>query len=170
MPTEIEYLGGGSIGVLMPTTLQALAAADAAIAVPTADLEAQIAGAVAAGASITVTPPSFDLAAAIEGALQLPGVSIDVTMMASVAAQLNIELGVLEAALSLIAALRLPFTTAGVHAWKLEGAIGGMAGALGSQINGGMPGGSGPQQEGFAIVLLAGSPVSIQALKTLFPT
>lgn len=168
MPVAVTYLGGKSIGVFMPTTLEALAAADAAVALPAADLQAQIAGAAAASASVAVTPPSFDLAAAIEGALQLPGVAVDASAMANVAAQLNVSLATLQAALDLIAALQIPFATFGVHGWFVEGEIGSMPGALAGQIGNGMPGGSGPNQLGFGVFLLAGDNGAVAALKALF--
>ena len=152
----------------MPTSVAALAAATAAIQFPLLDIEAKIAGALAASASIAIQPPSLELAAAIEGALQLPGVVVDITAMASLAAALNVELGALQAALSLVLALQLGMGTVGIHAYKLQGEIGGMGGALGGQLAGGMPDGSGPSQLGTAVVLLAGDNGAIQALEALF--
>jgi hypothetical protein len=166
--TTATWLGGGSVGSFMPTSLAAMAAAEAAVALPIVDIEGRITGAISASASISIQPPSLDLAAAIEGALQLPGVAVDVTAMASLASLLNVELGVLQAALALILAVRAPLSTVGIHAYKLEGEIGGMGGALGSELGGGVPDGSGPTQIGTAVVLVAADNGAAAALEALF--
>jgi hypothetical protein len=145
-----------------------MAAAEAAVALPIVDIEGRITGAISASASISIQPPSLDLAAAIEGALQLPGVAVDVTAMASLASLLNVELGVLQAALALILAVSAPLSTVGIHAYKLEGEIGGMGGALGSELGGGVPDGSGPTQIGTAVVLVAADNGAAAALEALF--
>jgi hypothetical protein len=150
-----------SVGTFMPTTIEALGAAEAGFAGPIADIEAQIVGAAAASASVVVTPPSFDLAAAIEGALQLPGVSVDVTMMAQVLAGLNVSLGALVAALELVLAVQGDMG-ARVRFIATEGAVTEMAG----DIEGVLAGDVG--QSGIAVMLVAEDGGASAALRRLF--
>jgi hypothetical protein len=162
------YLGGGSVGAFMPTTIAALAGAEAAVALPIADVQAKISGAIAASASIAIQPPSLDLAAALQAAASLPGVSVDVSAMTTLATSLGVELGALQAALELVLALKLPFATAGIHAYELQGQVGQMGSDLGGQLSAGVPGGSGPSQLGTAVVLVAADNGAIQAIQALF--
>lgn len=168
MATEVTYLGGAGVGAFMPTSLAALAAAEAAITIPIIDIQGKIAGAAAASASIAIQPPSLDLVAAIEGALQLPGIAVDVSAMASLAASLNVDLGTLSAALALVLAVKAGLGTAGVHAYAVNGEVGGMAGALGTALASGLPG-EGPTDVGVGIFIVAGAdPAAVAAIRLLF--
>lgn len=168
MSATAKYIGGGGVGTFMPTTVAGLAAAEAALVLPVADLEAQIAGAAGATASVAIQPPSLDLVAAIAGSLQVPGVAVDITAMASLGGVLEISVGALKVALGLAVQLLVAFGGGGVHAYKLEGDVSGMAGALGVQLQSGLPG-EGPNDVGIGIVLVAGAnKTAVAALKSLF--
>lgn len=167
-----ELLGSATVGTFMPTALSGLAAAEAALVLPVVDLEAQIAGALQAAASISIQPPSIELAAALEAALsaavQFPGVSIDVSAMASLGASLNLKLSQLQAALTLVLALKAVLGTAGVYAWKLEGQVTSMGPDWSAQMASGIPGLGDPNAQGVGIILLAQDGGASAALKTLF--
>lgn len=161
-------IGSGSVGTFMPSSFAALAAAVAAIQLPIVDLEAQISGAIAASASISIQPPSLDLSAALDAALQLPGISIDINVMANLAASLNLTLGQFQLVLALLLAVQLAFGTAGVYAFALEGQITKMGPDLTTLLGGGIPGLGDPNAQGFGVMLLAQDGGAVTALKTLF--
>lgn len=145
----------------MPTTIEALGAAEAGFEGPIAEVESQIVGAEAASVSVAVTPPSFELAAAIEGALQVPGVSVDVEMMGEVALALGVELGALKAALELVLAVQGDMGVR-VRFIATEGAVTEMAGDVGGILA------SDVGQSGIAVMLVAEDGGAIAALRRLF--
>lgn len=163
-----KFIGGASVGTFMPSSLAGLVAAAASLEIPLIDLQAQLTGALAAAASVSIQPPSIDLVAALDAAIQLPGISIDISVMASLAASLNISIGQLQLTLALILALQVAFGTAGVYAWALEGQVTQMGPDITTQLSGGIPGLGDPSAQGFGIMLLAQDGGAIAALKTLF--
>jgi hypothetical protein len=152
----------------MPSTLSALAGAEAGFEVPISDIETQIAGTAAASASVAIQPPSLDLAAALQAAATIPGVTVSVEGLATLGISLGNDLLALEAALGLVIAVTGPFSSVGVHAWAIEDEIGNMGPALSGVLAGGIPGGSGPAQQGLAVVLVAADNGAIAALRALF--
>lgn len=164
---EATYLGGKSIVSCLPGVFAALLQAQASINLQLPDLNAKISGAIAATANISITPPSLDLSAALAAALQFPGISVDISAMASLAAELNLTLGQLNIALGLILQL-IGLGTAGVHLYMVEGDVGGMGAALQQEMGGGPPG-QNPQDEGIGFLMVASAdPTAVAALKTLF--
>lgn len=112
-----ELVGNVSIGEVVPTTASLVAAA-------VADLQAKLTGALAAQVSIGIKPPT--LAASIESAtallvslqaqlaLGLPEVSVNLTVMASVIADLSAQVAAL-------LALSVALGTAGVFVFTHTG-------------------------------------------------
>lgn len=150
-----------SVGSFMPTTLSALAGAEAGFTGPIADIEGQIAGTVAASATVAIQPPSLDLTAALAAAAKVPGAQVSVEGMGVLGADLGVTLGELKAALELILAVKGNFG-ATVKFIASEGA----ATQMGADITGILAGDAGAQ--GVAVVLVAESSASVAALKSLF--
>lgn len=150
-----------SLGAFMPTTIEALGAAEAGFAVPIIDIEAKLVGAAAASASIEIQPPSLELAAAIEGSLQEPGVAIDVSAMLGVEGALNADLGALNLALSLVLAVQGSLG-ASVQFLATEGPVSEMGQDINSILSGDAA------ADGIAVVLIAKESGSVAALRTLF--
>ncbi len=171
MAVTVTDLGGASVGGHMPTTAAALASAEAAIVLPMADIQGQITGAASAALQIRIQPPSFELAAAIEGSISTPGVTVDVSAMTSLGLELEAQFAALQASLDVVAEVSATFGESGgigVRMYRIDGEVGGMAAAWGTQINGGLPGGTGPTQQGVAFVLVAADSGTIAALEALF--
>lgn len=171
---ETEYLGGKSIGGLMPSTLAGLLAGEAAINATLPSAEAELAGTLSAQASLEVSTPAaiIDLATEIAASASIspPAVSVNASFMADAVAELQAEVGALQAALSLIVQLLIPFGTAGIHAYLVEGGIGAMGSALQLRLAGGVPGGSGGEQLGTGIFLVAADNGAAATLRQLFAT
>jgi hypothetical protein len=171
MSAAVTDLGGGSIGGHMPLAAGAVVAAEAAIALPMADINAQIAGAAEAALHVAIQPPSIDLTAALAASASTPGVAVDVSAMATLGVELAAKRGALEAALAAVGEVKVVFDASGgvgVRLYRIDGEVGSMAGALGGVINSGLPGGSGPNQVGVAFVLIAADDGTIAALEALF--
>jgi hypothetical protein len=171
-----EYLGGGSIGSKIPIALSATAAASAAITASLGPAQARLAGAVQAAAAVTVSPPSLAAiaslaaaaAASIQAALTAPTVGVSATVAADLVIELGLIVAALEAQLDVILQLEAILGTAGVHAYLVEGETGQMGNDLQSQLAGGAPGGSGPEQLGTGVYLFANDNGAIAALRTVF--
>lgn len=176
MAVEVEYIGGKSIGAGLPFLLPMSAAFSANLAATLPDIQARLVGALSASLSVTISPPSLvasaqlatQILAAINTAIMTPGVMVDLTAAAALIAELSAILGQIQANLTLAAGFGAMLGTAGIHFYKAEGAVGEMAPGYGGHLSGGIPGGSGPEQEGISFLLVAASPVSIAALKQLF--
>lgn len=174
--TGAQYTGGVTLGEAIPTALQATAAANIAIGVSLPELQAKLAGAIQAQASVSVSPPSF--AAALEFAAQLtaaanlaisgPAVNVDVAAIAKFIAEIEVLLGQLQAQASVVLGLNILFGTAGVHMYTVEDPIGQHGNDLQAQLAGGTPGGGGPDDAGFGVYLVGVDSGVIAALRTVF--
>lgn len=150
-----------AIGTFMPTTIEALAAAEAGFAGPIVDIEAKLVGAAAASISIDIQPPSLELAAAIEGAIQVPGASVSINCMLSLEALLAADLAALKLALELVLKVTGDMG-ASVQFIAVEGQVAEMAQEIAPALSG--P----PGTQGVAVMLIAKESASIAALRTLF--
>ncbi len=176
--TTAEYLGGGSVGGHMPTALQGFAAGTAAINATLPGASARLSGTLAATAAVGISPPSFtavieaanNLIIAAQAGISGPSVQVDVAAMGAAAAALAVEVGALEAALSLLAGLSVLYGTAGVHAYLVDGEIGSHGSALQGALSNGVPGGSGSAQLGTGFYLVAADNGAISALRAIFAT
>jgi hypothetical protein len=171
-----EYVGGFTVGAAIPIALTAVATANATATAALLPAQARLAGAIQAAAAVTISPPSIaavaTLAAAAAASIQAALTGPTVGASAGVAAELVAELGgivaALQAQLAVIAQLQGILATAGVHLYLLEGHVGGMSGDLSNLLDGGIPGGSGPNQPGLAVVLVGADDGAINALRAVF--
>lgn len=162
----------------MPFLLPVSAAFSANLAAVLPDIQARLTGALSASLAVAASPPSLaasaqlasQILAAINAAVLTPGVMVDLTACAALVAELSAILGQIQANIGLAVELGDMLGTSGVHFYLIEGDIGSMGSGLQSVLAGGMPGGSGPTQQGTAFVLLAGDNGAIAALRTLFGT
>lgn len=161
MPATATLVGEAALSSFMPTTLAALAGAEAAFAGPIADIEAKIAGAAKAAASIAIQPPSLDLVAALEGAAKLPGIQVNAEGLLALSAALGIDLAALKLALALVLAVKGNLAAA-VKFIEVEGDVPAMGAALGAVL----AGDTGAQ--GVAVVLVAEESSAVAALRSLF--
>lgn len=156
----------------MPTTLAGLLSAEAAIGATLPSAQAELAGTLNAQAGLEVSTPAatIELAGEIAAAAAVspPAVSVNATIMADAVAELQIEVGKLEAALAVLARLLLPYGSFGIHAYAVEGDIGSHGTAIQGQLGDGAPGGSGPAQLGTGVYLVAVDNGAIAALRALF--
>ena len=169
------YVAGGSIGSLLPLSLQGVAALDASLALMLPELIAKLAGALKAQLSLSISPPSLagSLEVALKAVLNLqiaisgPSTALDFSAIAALMAEVQAALGALTASLALAVSLNTTLGHAGLHLITLEGEVGGWGNDLQSVVAGGLPGGA-PTDQGFALVLAAGAdPGTIAILKLL---
>jgi hypothetical protein len=169
------YVAGGSIGSLLPLSLQGVTALDASLALMLPELIAKLAGALKAQLSLSISPPALagSLEVALKAVINLqiaisgPSISLDFSAIAALMAEIQAALGALSLNLALSIGLKLTFGHAGLHLIKLEGRVGDFGTDLQSIVASGLPGGS-PEDEGFALVLAAGAdPATIAVLKLL---
>jgi hypothetical protein len=169
------YVAGGSVGSLLPMTLQGVAALDASAALILPQLAAKLEGAIKSQLALVLKPPgvagSIDVATRVLASLNLaitaPGAVVDFSAIAALIAEVVAALGSLAASAALAASLTATFGHAGLHLYKLEGAVNQWGSDLSSVLSGGLPGG-GPADQGFALVLAAGAdPGTIAILKLI---
>lgn len=161
MSATATVIGEAALGAFMPTTLAALAGAEAAFAGPIADIEAKIAGAANAVLGIAIQPPSIDLAAALAAAATAPGIQVNVDGLLALSAALGVDLAALQLALSLVLAVKGNLAAA-VKLVEVEGDVTSMGGALGTVLS------ADTGAQGVAVVLVAEESTSVAALRTLF--
>lgn len=172
---QVIYVAGGSIGTLLPMSLQAIGALDAQLALMLPDIAAKIAGALKAQIGLTISPPS--LSGSLETAAKIvlnlgiaisgPSFALDFSAIAALIAELQASLGSVVANLALSAALKVTFGHGGLHLLTAEGEVGQMGTAYQSILQAGLPG-VGPNDLGFSLLLVAGAdPGSIGVLKLL---
>jgi hypothetical protein len=170
------YLGGRSIGSAIPVLANVQASLLAELNTKLGDLTARMAAAVQMSVSLAVIPPNIEASIAIltsaiasaSAALTNPVAALNITVAADLLLLIGVQIAALEVSLSVALELGELLLVGGLHMYLCEGAIGNFGNDLQTQLSSGMPGGSGPTQEGVAFVLLAGSPVSIAALRTVF--
>ncbi len=169
------YVAGGSIGSLLPLSLQGVAALDASLALMLPELIAKLAGVLKAQLSLSISPPSLagSLTVALNAVINLqiaisgPSIALDFSAIAALMAEIQAALGALSLSLALSVSLKLSLGHAGLHLITLEGEVGDWGNELQSILGSGLPGGA-PDDQGFALVLAAGAdPATISILKLL---
>lgn len=167
----LTYLGGKSIGSLMPLAVSAQAQLTTSLALPMLDLQARLAGAIEVSARVALTPPTF--AASLQTALQLianlqaqialglPDVAIDVSGTLLVIAELQAQVTALQVALDFAASLSASFGTGGIHAYLLDG-------TAGELVPGGVPGGTGGSERAYGLALVTTNSTTWSAMRTAF--
>ncbi len=175
----LTYLGSLTIGVAIPVLLSAQLSITAAFGPLLVELNAKLAGYLALAVKIGIKPPSLfasiDLAAKIAASLSAalavgftpPSIDFSASAVAVLIADLQIKIGLLNAALNLALQLGSLNATAGVHAFVYEGTIAGLPAAMGT-ISGstGLPTGT----VVYAQIFMADASVAATktALKTVF--
>jgi hypothetical protein len=140
-----------------------LAAAQAAA---TLQIQGKLAGLASVQLALTVPPlPGVTAAAAAKLAVQLAANPSIAAPSLQVAANAKL-IGELNAQLAALVMPSLPLGAAGVGAYKVQGTMDSVAGALGNHISNGLPGGSG-QDVAYGVLLIATAPAAIAALKEL---
>ncbi len=175
MAAETDYQGGLTLAAGLPFLGPVSAGFSASLAATLPDIQARIAGALSGQVQIALNPPSLaasaalaaQIGAAIQAAFATPGVMVDITAAAALIAELSAILGQLQANLALSASLGSLLAAGGVHFYTTEGAVADMTGSLQPFLAGGIPGGEGPDQNGFALTMVAAEPGAITALRTL---
>jgi len=175
MAAEAEYQGGLTLAAGLPFLGPMSAGFSASLAATLPDIQARIAGALSGQVQVVLNPPSLaasaalaaQIGAAIQAAIATPGVMVDITAAAALIAELSAILGQLQANLALSASFGSLLAAGGVHFYTVEGSVGDMTGALQPHLAGGIPGGEGPDQNGFALVMVAAEPAAMTAIRTL---
>ncbi len=163
----LTYLGSATVGAWVPSL-------DATIVATLPDLQAQLAGAIALAAQLTVSPPTIaasltfatDMVAAINAQITagivFPSLSAQLSAISSLVATIT-------ATVNLLLAFEAALGTAGVHGYAFSG----QASALGPELtvatSGGFPGG-GPTDNANALVLATTSPAAWAALSVVLQT
>lgn len=161
-----ELIGQVSVGQCVPATA-------ALVAQMTAELNAKIAGILALQAQVTVTPPtlaaSLEAAVALVAALEaqialslslgLPEVSVDLTVVASVLAELN-------ASLAALVTLTLAMGTSGVYVITHQGDASTHGPEVQAIVDGIAPAGNNV----YSVTFLCTSPAVFEALSAVLLT
>lgn len=129
--SAVHHEGLIKVSALIPLFLEAAAAIDVAIGPVLLRFQAELAGALALQAQLTLTPPGFtaslaivgQLNAAIEAAIALgvtlPGIDINLSAIATLIADIQLSIGSLQAAVAL--SLALKGLSASVDVFSYEG-------------------------------------------------
>jgi hypothetical protein len=135
-----------------------------------ADLEAQLAAAIALQVRLGITPPTIavqlEIAIALVAALRaaialgLPGVDFQIAACATLILRLRAEIAVL-------AGLNVAFGTAGVQAYVYDGSAASFGPTVASTVGPGLPGGA-PSDHVDALVLATSVPAVWAAMGKVF--
>lgn len=175
----LTYLGSLTIGAAIPALLAAQLSITAAFGPLLAELNAKLAGYVALALKIGIKPPSLfasiDLAAKIAASLNAalaagftpPSIDFSASAVAALIAELQIKIGLLNAALDLAIQLGSLNAAAGVHAFIYEGPISGLPAAMGT-VSGST--GLTPSTVVYVPIFMADASVTVTrtALRTVF--
>lgn len=171
-------LGALGLGVLFGLLSGALGGANLRLELELGSLRARLEGALAAQASLTITPPSLavNIALAAQLAASLaatpPSAYISATDAIAAAASLVANLTALDAQItgdvSALANVTTTLATAGVLAFRYSGTAVDFPGAVASAVGAGWPDGTGPSAATNAVVILASGGGTASALASLF--
>ncbi len=145
-------LGELTVGAIVPQPKAALLAV-------LAEMQGKLAGAIAAQAQYTLSPPSvgaqLQAANSLIAQLQidLPTANISLSLMATVIAQLQLQV-------DLLLELTSAFGVGGILAWRYQGAAGQLGAELGAAVEARVP----ATQQSQALLLLATAPEAWLAL------
>lgn len=155
----IVYLGGHTLGELIPIAVQANAQVGALIGIAQPDLEGKIEGALQVQAALEVGLP--DLAGVIAAAQALiaeienlsgPTVTLQGAAVASLLVELKGMLGGLQVALDFQASLSALMGTGGFHVYAYSGPTDQLGSAFGSALASGLPDG-GATAQSYALLI-----------------
>lgn len=169
----VAYGGSITLGQAIPAALSAAGELNASLGVTMPDLQARIDGLLA----LSISPPP-NLAALVSAAtsllaalnLMLAAPIPDMTVVASLLADLQATMGDLTASLSFAATLQANLGTAGIHYYTFAGRAGDFGPQMQAQLSAGLPGGAGPSESIAGAVLLASDGGAIAALQAVLAT
>lgn len=166
----ISYKGELSLGQVVPMALQAAGILNASLGAQLPDVQARLDGLLAV--SVAPPPSIADLIASVQqmlAALQtlLSAPLPDISATASAIADLQATLGQLQAGLSFAGLLNGLLGSPGIYAYTFDGKANQVAGELGSEVGGGLPGGSGGSETIAGTILFARDGGAIDALRTV---
>ena len=175
----LTYLGSFTVGVAIPILLSLELAITAAFGPLLAELSARLSGYAALAIKIGVKPPSLfasidivakmtaSLNAALAAGFTPPSVNFAASAILVLMAELQIKIGLLNAAFNLALQLGSLNAAGGVHAFVYEGPISGLPAAMGS-VSGST--GLAPGTTIYAPIFMADASLTTTktALKTVF--
>lgn len=171
----VSHLGSVTLGAAVPAALAAQGSIDLAVGVSLPEIQAKLAGLLAAN----LVPPT--LAASLTTALQvvagiqaaitlgLPPIDFQAAAIAEVIVLLQDQLALLQAQASFSIALGTTLGASGIHLCKYEGEVGQFGTQLQQECSDGFPGGS-ASDETLALILAGTTPEAIAALIAMFKT
>lgn len=175
---SLVSLGVLSVGSLVGLESGAVLAANLDLQVQLGALGARLDGAIAATASLTLTPPTLlnTLALAVTLATNLGAYvsadfitpSVAISAAAALVASLTARVAELTARVSALAAVTAALGTAGVLAFTYTGAASDLPAAVAAAVGAGWPDGTPSSSPSNALVILASGSGTAAALSTLF--
>lgn len=172
-----KYEGSYSLGGIMPQALTVVGGLDAALAVSLPDLTAKVDGLLQLQASLTLNPPSIqgrlDVALALVESLKaaialgLPTIDLNLTLVSALLADLQADLGSLQASAALSASISLSLGAVGVHAFSHRGGANTIIPQIASVLGDSLPGGA-PSDTVGTILLSASAPPAVVAMGQWF--
>ena len=173
----VTALGSVTIGAAVPSALTACAAGTAGIGLALPDVEARLAALAAFSPSLGSFSADISLAgemivglqSAVTLGLTPPSISAQLAIIAALIADLTATIVSINAQLSIIVDLTSLFSTAGLFAYKYEGAVNAMGGEFVTAFSGGLPGGA-PTDSAHAITLITTAPAAWTAMQAAFKT
>lgn len=159
----ITELGSMSIGTLCPSSLSAVASL-------LGQLQANLSGLLKVQAALTVSPPSLSanisgvakVAASLALAVEGPSVTLQISAVASLIAQLQVQV-------SALVALMASLGTAGVAVYAFDGTASELGTQVSSVTSSGIVGGA-PGDHANALVLATTIPATWLAMQQFFTT
>jgi hypothetical protein len=175
---QVTEVGQLTLGACVPIAATANAALSAQLNVRLPDVEARLAGALAAQAKLAVSLPSLaariDALLAMVARLQallelgLPEVTIDLSVMAAAIAALQADLGSINASVAVSAAIGLQLGVPGVWAYSYVGTPGTYGPDFAAEIGAGLPSSGDPNLPIYAVTFIASDAGAVNAMKTVF--
>jgi|GEM_PF-4258399 len=166
---SVARLGELSIGAAVPLLATFHASLQAAIGFALPELQAKLAGLAQVSAALTIAPPDLTgtisaalaTVASLQAAVSGPTVTLEITAIASLIAELGVQLATIEAA----AALSIPSASLSLYAF--EGPTGSFGAELQTALNEDLPG---APANTFALVLATTVAASWAAAQAVFRT
>lgn len=180
----VSYLGTLSVGGCLPIVVAAQAQLSIAIGKALPELKARIEGLLRVAFALSVTPPSIELVAKLQGALKLigqiqagiaagvnlGGISLPNGVLLALLAELELSLAALNLGLDFVAELDAILGSAGVSLYTYSGRADGFGPAFSAEFASGVPSGGDGSTSANAIVLATTVPAAWASMKVAFRT
>ena len=164
-----------TIGQCVPMALTASASLSASIGLALPELTGKLAGFLNVQAALSIGLPSLSanidaiakVALSLSLAIEGPTVTLQLSAIAGLIAELQFSLGQLHAQLSFSLGFAVALGTAGIAAYGYDGPVSGLGSAVSAATSSGLPGGN-PTDQAHAVILLATDPAAASALASFF--